>query len=187
MEPVLVAISGLWLMLPALLPNSAAVIFGGGVPVDFGMSWRGRRILGDGKTWTGFIGGCAAGISLGIIQMMIAFPFDNRTFWGFGEFPSSLGVVTVLAFGSLVGDMAGSFIKRRMGKERGARMPGLDQYDFLIGAILMTVIFFPDWFIDHFIAGEHIWSLIVLIAVVPVLHRVVNIIGYRMGKKEVPW
>jgi len=187
MEAVLVAISGLWLMLPALLPNSAAVIFGGGTPIDFGKSLQGRRILGDGKTWTGFIGGCAAGVSLGIIQMMIAFPFDSRTFWGFGDFPSALGVIVVLATGSLLGDMGGSFIKRRLGKERGARMPGLDQYDFLIGAILLAVIFFPDWFIGHFIADGHIWSLIVLIVVVPVLHRAVNIIGYKMGKKEVPW
>ena len=54
-------------MIPALLPNSAAVLFGGGTPIDFGRSWRGARILGDGKTWRGLFGGVFAGVIIGII------------------------------------------------------------------------------------------------------------------------
>ena len=54
MTPVDAALVGVWLMLPALIPNSAAVLFGGGRPMDFGKSWRGKRLLGDGKTWKGF-------------------------------------------------------------------------------------------------------------------------------------
>jgi len=184
---VLVALGGLWLMLPALLPNSAAVVLGGGTPMDLGRSWRGRRILGDGKTWGGFVGGCAAGVSLGIVQLLLAFPFDAQQFWGFGPCPGSLGVVLALAAGSLLGDMGGSFLKRRMGVARGTSVPGLDQYDFLIGAIILALLLFPEWFLGHFVEGEHIWSLITLLVVVPILHRAVNIIGYRMGKKEVPW
>ena len=38
---VLVAIVlGIFLFLPALVPNSAAVLFGGGTPMDFGKTWR---------------------------------------------------------------------------------------------------------------------------------------------------
>ncbi|MDD2936323.1 MAG: CDP-archaeol synthase, partial [Candidatus Methanomethylophilaceae archaeon] len=48
---------GLWVFLPAMLPNSAAVVFGGGTKMDFGKSWRGKRIFGDGKSWRGFFGG----------------------------------------------------------------------------------------------------------------------------------
>ena len=65
MDAIIVALSGFWLMLPAFLPNSAAVVFGGGKPIDFGRLWRGKRILGDGKTWTGLIGGISAGVALG--------------------------------------------------------------------------------------------------------------------------
>lgn len=187
MEEVLVALSGLWLMLPALLPNSAAVIFGGGTPVDFGRSWHDKRILGDGKTWCGLIGGCSAGVALGIACMMVAFPFDNETLWGFGSYPEALGVIFVLSFGSLLGDMGGSFLKRRLNVERGAKMPILDQYDFLIGSIILLLIFYPEWFIGNYWDGTRWIALITLLVAVPLLHRGVNMIGYKMGKKDVPW
>jgi CDP-2,3-bis-(O-geranylgeranyl)-sn-glycerol synthase len=187
MESVWVALSGLWLMLPSLLPNSAAVIFGGGTPIDFGRSWRGKRIFGDGKTWSGLIGGVSAGVSFGIILLFIAYPFDPVNFWGFGDCPGNVGVIFVLSLGSLLGDLGGSFIKRRLGMERGAKAPVLDQYNFAVGSIVLTSIFFPDWFVRNFVEGEHILALIVFLIAIPILHRAVNIIGYKTGKKDVPW
>ncbi len=187
MEEVLVALSGLWLMLPALLPNSAAVIFGGGPPIDLGRSWRGRRILGDGKTWYGLIGGCAAGVALGTILMMVALPFDSENLWGFGSYPAALGVIFALSLGALLGDMGGSFIKRRLNVKRGAKMPVLDQYDFLLGSLILLLIFYPDWFLSNFWEGNRWIALLTILVAVPLLHRGVNIIGYRMGRKEVPW
>ena len=55
---------GLWLFLPAMLPNSAAVVFGKkwSTKIDFGRSWRGKRIFGDGKSWGGFFGGGLSGV-----------------------------------------------------------------------------------------------------------------------------
>jgi len=187
MDAVLVALSGIWLMIPSLLPNPAAVIFGGGTPVDFGKSWRGKRILGDGKTWLGLIGGVAAGVSLGIVMLFVAFQFDPVNFWGFESCSKGLGVIFVLSLGSLLGDMAGSFVKRRLGIPRGAKAPGLDQYDFLVGSILLVLLVYPEWFISNFIEGEHILALVALIIAVPILHKLVNVIGYKMGKKDVPW
>ena len=46
---IMIMITGLWLFLPAMIPNSAAVVFGGKTKIDFGKSWRGRRIFGDGS------------------------------------------------------------------------------------------------------------------------------------------
>lgn len=179
-------LSGLWLMLPALLPNSAAVLFGGGRPVDMGRSLGGRRILGDGKTWMGLAGGWAAGVSLGIVQLMIALPFDPAGFWGFGPFPGNLLLVATLSLGSLMGDMGGSFLKRRLDLPRGARFPVLDQYDFLIGAFALALLH-GDWFYRSFLEGDSLLALAVLLVAVPLLHRAVNIVGYKMGKKDVPW
>ena len=187
MDLVLAAVSGLFLMLPAFLPNSAAVLFGGGVPVDFGKSWRGKRILGDGKTWTGLVGGIAAGTAFGLLLLIIACPFDRTNFWGFGGYPSNMGVVLVLATGSLMGDMVGAFIKRRLGMQRGQKAPVLDQYDFIVGAMVLVLIIYPSWFMTHYIDGVSIIGLIALLVVVPILHRSVNIIGFKMGKKKEPW
>jgi len=74
-----------------------------------------------------------------------------------------------------------------LGKVRGAKAPGLDQYDFLLGAWLLLIIFKTQWFLDHFVFWPYTAALITVIILTPLLHRGVNILGYRMGKKDVPW
>lgn len=175
------------MMLPALIPNSAAVLWGGGTPMDFGKSWGGRRVLGDGKTWRGFFGGAFTGLLFGILQMAIVAGLGAEEPWGYGEWPAGLAVVAVLSFGSMIGDCTGSFVKRRLNIQRGAKAPILDQYNFVIGAILLALLFFPGWFLDHYVRGDGILALLLLLLLVPLLHRGANIIGYKMGKKNVPW
>jgi CDP-2,3-bis-(O-geranylgeranyl)-sn-glycerol synthase len=187
MNPVLLALSGLWLFLPALIPNSAAVVFGGGTPLDFGRSWNGKRILGDGKTWRGLLGGVLTGGLVGMVQLFVAAQVDPAGFLGFGPFPSCVALVFALALGSLLGDAGGAFVKRRLGMQRGAKVVGLDQYDFVIGALVLSLILFPSWFLQAFIDGEAIIALVVLLIVVPLLHRAVNVVGYRAGLKKEPW
>jgi CDP-2,3-bis-(O-geranylgeranyl)-sn-glycerol synthase len=178
---------GIWVFLPALVPNSAAVLFGGGEPVDFGRSWRGKRILGDGKTWRGLIGGTLTGVLVGLLQLLAADLAGSEDYFGFGPMPGALGVVLVLALGALLGDMAGAFIKRRMGLQRGAKATGLDQYDFMAGAMLLSLLIYPSWFLATYVQGNGIFALLALIVLVPLVHRVVNIIGYRRGLKKEPW
>ncbi|MFQ5885135.1 MAG: CDP-archaeol synthase, partial [Thermoplasmata archaeon] len=67
------------------------------------------------------------------------------------------------------------------------KAPGLDQYDFLIGTILLLAIFQTHWFLAHYIYWEATLGLIAVLVLTPALHRIVNIIGYKIGKKEVPW
>ena len=186
-EIILIMLAGLWLFLPAMLPNSAAVVFGGGKPVDFGKSWRGKRILGDGKTWRGFFGGGFAGVIFGMMLMGIAYIFDKTSLWGYIDWWTGIGIVFCLSFGSLLGDMLGSFIKRRIGIERGKKAPILDQYDFLIGAFLLTTLFYHRWVYETYVEGWHILALVFLLLITLLLHRVMNIIGYKAGLKDVPW
>jgi len=174
-------------MLPALIPNSAAVVWGGGAPMDLGRSWRGKRILGDGKTWRGFFGGALTGALFGVLQIGLVAFLGNEQTWGFGDWPESLAVVLILSFGAMIGDSMGSFAKRRLDLNRGAKAPILDQYNFLVAALLLALLFFPDWTLDHYVRGDGILALLLLLLVVPLLHRGVNIIGYKMGKKNVPW
>ncbi len=178
---------GIWVFLPALVPNSAAVLFGGGAPIDRGRTWRGKRILGDGKTWGGLAGGVLSGILVGFVQLLATTPSPGGEYFGYGPMPEAAGIVVVLALGSLLGDMGGAFLKRRMGLERGAKATGLDQFDFVVGALLLAAIFFPSWFISVYWDGYGWVALIALIIVVPVIHRLVNIIGYRRGLKKEPW
>ncbi|MDR0778775.1 MAG: CDP-2,3-bis-(O-geranylgeranyl)-sn-glycerol synthase [Methanomassiliicoccaceae archaeon] len=184
---IVIMLAGLWLFLPAMLPNSAAVVFGGGTPVDLGRSWKGKRILGDGKTWRGFFGGGFAGFVLGMILMGIALLLKAEDPWGYGGGWTVVCIVLSLSFGSLLGDMMGSFIKRRLGIQRGQKAPILDQYDFLIGAFLLTMLFNWKWVYSTYIEGWNILALIFLLAITLLLHRAMNIIGYKAGLKKEPW
>ena len=185
LELVLVTI---WLMLPAYLANTIASIVGGGSPIDYGRNWNdGQRILGDGKTWNGLIGGTVGGLLVGHLQMTAGADFFSGYVW-WGSSPYL--IFFLLAFGALVGDMAASFIKRRQGQERGSKSPLLDMYDFIIGALVLTGLFGGGW-LDYWLFGgwpSHGWvPLITIIIATPILHRSVNILGYKLGVKQVPW
>lgn len=184
-EPIEIILQSFWLMLPAYIPNSSAAVLGGGKPLDFGKNFLdGRRILGDGKTYRGTISGTLVGMTLGAILMLIIYPFDQDLFLNFGDSIYNKALILFcLAFGSMFGDSLGSFIKRRLNIKKGAKAPVLDQYDFVIGTFLFLLIFARTWFFDNFT----IYHIIVILVITPFLHRGVNIIGYKMGKKEVPW
>ncbi|MFQ5908416.1 MAG: CDP-2,3-bis-(O-geranylgeranyl)-sn-glycerol synthase, partial [Thermoplasmata archaeon] len=176
-----------WFFLPAYLANPAAALLGGGTPMDFGVTLRDkRRLFGNGKTWRGFVGGGLAGVALGTLMWAAALPFPGTPF-SYGPFPMFLGIVAALSFGALLGDLLGSFLKRRWGIPRGAKAPVLDQYDFVIGAFLVTGLAFPAWVAIHYLAGQAALGMALIIIVTPPLHRAINLLGHRLGMKEVPW
>jgi CDP-2,3-bis-(O-geranylgeranyl)-sn-glycerol synthase len=75
-----------------------------------------------------------------------------------------------LSVGAIVGDAAGSFLKRRIGVKRGQFLPIVDQLDFLIGAILITSLIATNWSSIHLVPEK----LIFLLIGTPFLHIGVN-------------
>lgn len=184
----IVLIQSFWLILPAYLPNSFAVIFGGGAPVDQGKRYSdGERIFGDGKTWRGLIAGITCGILIGLGQIWVEAQLDYEDFIGFGSANVAYIIIILMPVGAMLGDLIGSFIKRRLNKPRGAKLPVLDQFDFLIGAWVLVIIFNWHWFFERYIYGINILGLIFIIILTLILHRFTNIIGYKLGKKKEPW
>lgn len=172
-----VVMTALWAMSPAYLPNSVALVVGGGPPIDGGRFWRGARLLGDGKTWRGAIGGFLAGVllALGLNQV------GTRSAGSLPVFP--LRAALSLPAGAMLGDLAGSFLKRRIGRERGAPAPVLDQLGFVAGAFALTRLVAPGWFRSTFTAPVTVAALLLT----PLLHVVTNALAYVVGLKEVPW
>ncbi|AEH25463.1 CDP-2,3-bis-(O-geranylgeranyl)-sn-glycerol synthase [Pyrococcus yayanosii] len=164
-------LDALWYILPAYLANSSPVIFGGGAPIDFGRNFvDGRRIFGDGKTWRGFFGGLTAGTLIGIIQYFL------RPYY-YGSLKLAIKLSFLLALGALVGDLIGSFIKRRLNMPRGYPAVGLDQWGFLITALIFA---YP---VKTIPTGQ----VLFLLAITPVIHWAANVFAYKMGWKDVPW
>jgi len=189
---LLVIVQAIFAMLPAYAANPMAVLAGGGAPIDGGRVWRdGRRMLGDGKTWRGLLGGTVAGMALcGILSVAVRAAGAGGSLTdflmpGWGGL-SWVYVGFLLAFGALFGDSLKSFFKRRLGRDRGAKAPVMDMYDFVLGAFLWAGVLAWPWFSG----ALHLWTpwhVLVILVVTPALHRGVNIIGYKIGKKDVPW
>ncbi|MFH0702875.1 MAG: CDP-2,3-bis-(O-geranylgeranyl)-sn-glycerol synthase [bacterium] len=182
MEIFAVIIKMLWLMLPAYLSNPAAAISvaktGTGKPIDFGKFYKNKRILGDGKTYKGLFSGIFFGIFIAILQNFINKLFLNESMPQF-----NYASIITLPVGAMLGDLTASFFKRRLGLTRGQSFPLVDQLDFVAGAWIFTIIFSNAWFQKNF-SLEIILTAIIL---TPILHLIVNIIGYKIGISKEPW
>ncbi|MEM2878098.1 MAG: CDP-2,3-bis-(O-geranylgeranyl)-sn-glycerol synthase [Candidatus Hadarchaeales archaeon] len=156
----------IWFILPAYVANASPVILGGGRAVDGGKKMRdGRPIFGPGKTIRGIVGGMAAGTVTGIIQALLT------------SSSQYILVAILLSAGALIGDLLGSFIKRRLNIPRGGAAPLLDQLGFVIFAILIASPFmFPGW-----------EAVVIIMLITPPLHLATNFIGYKMGVKSRPY
>lgn len=159
--------SAIWFILPAYFANAAPVVLGGGPPLDMGKKFLdGRRILGDGKTARGFVGGLIVGTIVGLLQGVARAPLREYLLLGF-----------LLALGALLGDLASSFVKRRLGIERGGAAPGLDQLSFVVAAlILASPVKVPPWQV-----------IAVILIITPPIHLATNFISYKLGLKGRPY
>ena len=171
----------LWTMLPAYIPNNAAVLFGGGPPIDGGRTMGGSRLLGDGKTWRGTAAGTLAGTALALGLTAVAAQVSDVVGYPLPAFPLLAGLG--LAFGAMLGDIGASFLKRRSGRQRGAPFPGLDQLDFVVGALGLVFLVDADWALATFTPRV----LAVVLVMTPVLHVVTNVAAYALGLKNEPW
>jgi len=159
--------SAIWFILPAYFANAAPVVLGGGPPLDMGKKFLdGRRIFGDGKTARGFVGGLIVGTIVGLLQGVARAPLREYLLLGF-----------LLALGALLGDLASSFVKRRLGIERGGAAPGLDQLSFVVAAlILASPVKVPPWQV-----------IAVILIITPPIHLATNFVGYKLGLKGRPY
>jgi len=161
-------------LIPIYVANSSPVVLGGGAPLDFGIALPdGRRLLGNGKTFRGFVGGTLAGtVAGGIVAALYTLPF-------FPDAQAQFLGAFVLSFGTLFGDALGSFIKRRAGVDSG-RPFVLDTIMFLIVALAAV---FP-------LAQRSLYepvNVLFFVALTLVLHPLTNMLANRAGLKNVPW
>ena len=148
-------------------------------PIDFGKSYNGRRVLGDGKTFRGLISGTIVGSLMGFIQFYLSQNYNFTYIPEFNNF-NLLNFLTLgflLSLGALLGDIIKSLIKRRFGIKRGRPWPPFDQLDFILGGFLLSILyFFPGWNIA-----------LVIIVITPLIHFCTNVIAYWLKIKDVWW
>jgi len=154
----------IYLMIPAYLANAIPMFvkkIPWKTPVDFGLSFRGKRVLGANKTWRGIVSGVIIAGIAGFVMSRIYWPAEfNAIQWSL-----------LIGFGAMVGDSVKSFFKRQVGVKPGKSWIPFDQIDYTIGALVFgSLVFFPGWSLS---------IQIVLISAIG--HVIVNLVGYHFG------
>ena len=208
----LLVVTVLWLYLPGYLVNTWAMLWGkwlpktgyGPWPIDGGKRHSdGNRILGDGKTWNGLIGGSLTSGLLAILQVHLTCEkgFDSAPFvdllygvstdsWYYigGWAGTAFIVGTLLGFTSLLGDITGSYIKRRRGLKRegdqSSKAPLLDTLPFAIFTFAGGLLLLPGSVHSD---TTLIPAMIGMLVLTPLIHRLFNLMGYKLGWKDVPY
>ena len=165
MDVVQIIIGALKFVFPAYCANAIPVLVGGGASMDFGRTLRdGRPIFGRNKTFRGFFAGLAVGSAVGVVESYL---FGYFIAFGF-----------LVSLGALIGDLAGAFVKRRVGIPPGGLLPLVDQVDFVIGAILFSFL----------TPMTRSWELYVAVIIItPPVHLLTNYVAYRLKLKNNPW
>ena len=166
----LLILQALWLIFPAYVANASPVVIRGKKALDFGKKLGRHRILGDGKTIEGTVGGIAFGALTGVLQVYASdfVPLIPK---------HSIPLIIALSTGAIIGDIIGAFIKRRLGIPRGEPALLLDQLDFLIVALVFASL----------VIAISMQMIIALIIITPILHLATNIFAYIMKMKSRPW
>lgn len=165
----------LWLFLPAALANATPVfasrvyiLRGWNRPIDGGRSFRGKRVLGNNKTWRGMICGVIIAGFAGYLQHWLwpdLLPVVLQVLWA-----------VVIGFGALYGDAAESFFKRQLGYGSGQTWFPFDQLDYIAGGLIAAVPF------QAFDAK----GVAAIIGAYFVLHVMVTYLGFLSGFREQP-
>lgn len=170
-------LNAFWFFLPAGFANMAPII-GNKIPywnrwktpMDFGKSFRGQRILGNNKSWRGFVSGVIlAGIVAAIESPFIyhALPDDHVWFVLAGM---------AMGAGALLGDAVESFFKRQAKVAPGESWFPFDQIDYILGGLLVVLPFIA-------------WNPVLLAQVFLLyfgLHVVVVFVAYKLGLRDKP-
>lgn len=143
-------------------------------PIDFGMEVRGKRILGQNKTWRGLLLGSIGG-GLTAFLLYPALVSKNSTI--LTASPASFFLIGfLLGAGALLGDSVESFFKRQLGKPSGSSWLFFDQLDYVVGAILFSLPFVRFSFSQYVVMAVTYFSL----------HILISYVSFKMGIKEQP-
>lgn len=176
----------LWFFLPAGLANVAPILANKvpylnqfSIPMDFGKEFRGKRILGDHKTWRGIFSGMVLGALFGVLQIIIVRNFDLYFLSAVNfDYDSSKTILLglLLGLGALLGDATKSFFKRQLNIKSGDSWFPFDQIDYIVGGCLFAstlVVLNPKDYLNILI----VWFG---------LHLLFSYIGFLLKLKDKP-
>lgn len=138
------------------------------IPLDFGLTLRGKRVFGENKSLNGVI----VGTLMGGLTAVIVSKLNANTIVTVAPFWAGC----LLGFGALAGDAIESFFKRQIGVKPGESWFPFDQIDYIIGALIAISLF----------VTLHMWLVVTVFIAYFGLHLITAYIGYKLGFKDKP-
>lgn len=176
----------LWFFLPAGIANVSPILVvklpyikHWNVPIDGGKMYKGRRVLGDHKTWRGLVVGILmATLTLWLQQLAIDHSSLLQDWTNQVDYAAlaTLIVGPLFGLGALGGDAVESFFKRQRNVAPGHGWFPFDQTDYIIGGAIATAPFVQLRF------GQYIQLLLIWL----LIHVISSYIGYLLHLKERP-
>jgi CDP-2,3-bis-(O-geranylgeranyl)-sn-glycerol synthase len=176
----------LWFFLPAGIANMMPIFTATlpslkrfDAPIDFGRTYRGKRIFGAHKTWRGLASGIVFGtITLGLQQLAVSHAGWLQSWTDQVDYTQlpTLIVGPLFAIGALGGDAIESFFKRQRGIAPGKGWFPFDQTDYIIGGAIATMPFV------HLSILQYAWMLVLWL----LIHVISTVVGYLIGVKDSP-
>ncbi|MBI4983205.1 CDP-archaeol synthase [Candidatus Woesearchaeota archaeon] len=162
----LLLFKSLYFFLPAYFANMSPVLFRWlpllNKPIH-------QEKLGAHKTWRGIIVATVIGtLTFALQKYAYTQGFISLALIDYGGFSIFLG--TLLGFGAMVGDAFKSYYKRKAGIQPGYPWLPWDQLDFVIGGLLFGMLLYVP-------SAEVALALLLMS---PLLHLMVNYIGYLL-------
>lgn len=169
----LLILQSLYYFLPAYIGNMMPVLTRRipflGMPVH-------ERMFGKHKTWRGLVVAVIASTLVFWLQRLAYQQgFTTLAVIDYSDFSLLLGFL--MGAGAILGDLVKSYYKRKAGVKEGKPWVPFDQFDFVLGGLVLSwLVYVPDVEIVFFI-----------LLLSPLLHVVVNYIGYVLRVKENKW
>ncbi len=127
-------------------------------PLDNGLEFLGKPLLGQSTTWPGIIVALVVGV---ILSQLMQFPLSHGLLYGLGVY---------------FGHASGSFIKRRLGFSPGKHLPVLDHGNYvLLTGLIFTLAKLIPWQI-----ALYTWLITLIV------HPVVTFLAYKLKLKKYP-
>ena len=159
-------LKSLYFFLPAYVANMAPILLRW---IPFANRPVSKRLFGENKTWRGLLVGTLAGGLIFALQKIIHNSgWQKLALIDYNDFSFLLGFL--LGLGALLGDLVKSYYKRKAEIAPGRPWIPFDQIDFVIGGLAL----------GFFIYVPPVEVAVVLLVISPLLHLLVNYIGYLL-------
>jgi hypothetical protein len=156
------------------------------IPLDAGVTFRGRRLLGENKTWRGLVIMIPAtgAAFFALAWLLTGGPVGGGGLWDLSP-TAYAGVGLGAGFGFMAGELPNSFLKRQLGIPPGAAATGqlakplffvLDRLDSITGMLLaLSLLVATPW---------RTWLYLAVIG--PGIHWFFSLILFWLGVKARP-